>query len=208
MINDACGIEDSGSLEEEHTKRASGSHLLFKEDNTDVYCRLEEATRSMVHSASIKTFQRKKDSRNSSMSIAKQYTGVDEWKCQLQKSEDCINSKNLKGNINYPLADHVSKHRKSYVPIVQLSINLDYQLPNDLARVRKLIRSIESFDPKLLATIATVETDEVLKSDVEAMTAYILPCDPATNNKDDSNKNEKCSVSDAGVVPMVGGRYQ
>ena len=48
---------------------------------------------------------------------------------------------------------------------------MSYQLPNDLARSRKLIRSIESSDPKLLATIAKVETDDNLKSDVVAMAA-------------------------------------
>ena len=46
------------------------------------------------------------------------------------------------------------------------------------------MRSIESSDPKLLAAIAKVETDENLKSNFEGMAAYILPYDPVANNND------------------------
>ena len=58
----------------------------------------------------------------------------------------------------------------------------------------------------MLAAIAKVETDESLKSDFEGMAAYVLPCDPVANNKANSNKTEKCSVSDDSVASMVGGR--
>ena len=80
--------------------------------------------------------------------------------------------------------------------MVQLSSHVSFQLPNDLARGRKLIHSIESSDPKLLAEIAELETNNKLKSDFEEMTSCILPCDHVSNNNADSNKNEKCSASD------------
>ena len=62
--------------------------------------------------------------------------------------------------------------------------------------MRKLIRSIESSDPKLLAAIVKAETDDNLKSYFEAMVACILQRDPLANNKANSNKNEKHSVSE------------
>ena len=65
--------------------------------------------------------------------------------------------------------------------MVQCLSHLDIQLTNDLTRVRKPIRSIGSSDPKLLAAIAKVETDEDLKSDFDAMAYYILPCDHVAN---------------------------
>ena len=40
------------------------------------------------------------------------------------------------------------------------------------------------------------------------MTAYILQHDPVANNKDNSKKNGKCSMSDASVASIVGGRNQ
>ena len=118
LIDDTCYTKDSRSLEEELIKRASHNHPLFKADNASVYHMLEEATQTMVYYASIKPFQRKKDGRNAWSSIVKQYAGDDQWKRQLEKSEDYINSKVWKGNTNHPLADHVSKHRNSYVSMV------------------------------------------------------------------------------------------
>ena len=72
---------------------------------------------------------------------------------------------------------------------------MSFQLLNDLTRTRKLIRSIESLDPKILAAITKVETNNKLKSDFEEMASCILPCDPVANSKDNSNKNEKHRVS-------------
>ena len=74
--------------------------------------------------------------------------------------------------------------------------------------MRKLIHSIESLDPTLLAAITKVETDETLKSDFEGMTAYILPRDHVANNNANSNKSKKYSVLDTSIESMVGGRNQ
>ena len=73
---DACRTEDSGSLEEELIKRASHSHLLFKENDTAFYYRLDESIMPKVHYASIKPFKRKKDEGNTWLSIVKHNTGV------------------------------------------------------------------------------------------------------------------------------------
>ena len=81
-------------------------------------------------------------------------------------------------------------------------------MPNDLKRVSKLIRNIESLDPKLLGEIAKVENSEGLKSDFEAMAAHIFPYDHVANNKAYLNKNKKHNVSDSGIVSMVRDRYQ
>ena len=89
--------------------------------------------------------------------------------------------------------------------MVKWSSYLDHQLSNDQTRDMKLMRSIESSDPKILAAIAKVETVEELKTDFEAIEAWILPHDHWANNKAYSNANDKCSVSDAVIVSMVGG---
>ena len=94
------------------------------------------------------------------------------------------------------------------MPMVQCSSRTSYQLHNDITHVIKLIRSIESSDPKLLVAIAKLETDETLKSDFEGVAAYILLHDPVANDETNSNKTEKCSMLDASVASMVGGRHQ
>ena len=70
------------------------------------------------------------------------------------------------------------------------------------------MHNIEISDPKLLVTIAKVETEEDLKSCIENIIACILPHDPVAYNKDASNKNEKQNVPDTCIVSIIGGRNQ
>ena len=169
---------------------------------------LEEATRSMACSISMKPFQRKKYGRNAWLSIVKQHTIYHQWKRQLKTSEDYINKNAWKENASHQLGDRVHKHRNSHAPMVQCSSHTRCQLPNDLTRAMKLIRSVELSDPKLLVAIAKVETDKTLKSDFEGVAAYILLHDHVANDEASSKKTEKCSMLDASVASMAGGRYQ
>ena len=89
--------------------------------------------------------------------------------------------------------------------MVQYSNYISHQLPNHATRVRKLIRSIELTDPKLLAVIAKVETDDDLMSNFEAMVAYVLLCDPLANNTS-SSKSDRHNVSELNDSSMIGGR--
>ena len=72
-----------------------------------------------------------------------QRIGDNQWKCQLEKSEDHVNYKVWKGNKSHLLADQVSKHRHSCVPMVKCSSHISFQLPNEISRARKLISGIE-----------------------------------------------------------------
>ena len=89
--------------------------------------------------------------------------------------------------------------------MVQCSNHVSYQLPNHIARIRKLIRSIESTDPKSLAAIAKFETGNDLMSDFEAMASHVLPCDSIASNKAPA-KNDRHNVLDLNTSSVVGGR--
>ena len=120
-------------------------------------------------------------------------------------SKDCANAKVWKGNASQSLSDHVSKYSGAHVSMVQHSNHVSYQLPNHTNRVRKLIRSVESTDPKLLAAIAKVEIDDDSMSDFEAIAACVLLCDPAANNKA-SAKSDRHDMLEANASSMVRGR--
>ena len=119
LMEDICCAEDTGSLEEELSWRSLHNHPLFKDNNASVCHFLEEATRSTVCSVSMKPFQKNKDGRNAWFFIVKQCAGDGQWKRQLEKSEDYINTKVWKGNASQPLSDHVSKHRNVCVSMVR-----------------------------------------------------------------------------------------
>ena len=86
------------------------------------------------------------------------------------------------------------RQRLTCVSMVQCSNYISHQLPNHATRVRKLIRSVESADPKLLVAIAKVETDDNSMSDFKAIPACIHPHDPAVRNKA-SAKSYLCNAS-------------
>ena len=84
---------------------------------------------------------------------------------------------------------------------------MECQLPNELTRARKPLRSIECSDPKLLTVITQAESNKNLKSDFEAMVSFVLPSDAAANNKaKNPNKNYAGLILDAKVdTSSVGG---
>ena len=75
---------EHGSVEQELVARASHTHALFREDNLDVYYKLEEATRGTPYAASIKPFQRAKQGREAWLEITGQYAGKDKWAAEIK----------------------------------------------------------------------------------------------------------------------------
>ena len=75
---------EHGSVEQELVARASHTHALFREDNLDVYYKLEEAMRGTPYPASIKPFQRAKQGREAWLEITGQYAGKDKWAAEIK----------------------------------------------------------------------------------------------------------------------------
>ena len=76
-------LPEHGSVEQELVARASHTHALFREDNSDVYYKVEEATRGTPYAASIKPFQRAKQGREAWLAITGQYAGKDKWVAEI-----------------------------------------------------------------------------------------------------------------------------
>ena len=68
-----------GSVEAELMARASHTHALFCNDNSDLYFLLEEETWSTPYAASIKPFQQNRDGEGAWKALTSQYAGKDKW---------------------------------------------------------------------------------------------------------------------------------
>jgi hypothetical protein len=64
--------------------RASHGHPLFREDNSAMYYKIEEATRGTPYAASIKPFQRTKNGRGAWFALSSQYAGKDKWEAEIK----------------------------------------------------------------------------------------------------------------------------
>ena len=172
---------EHGSVEAELITRASHTHALFRNDNSDLYFLLEEATQSTPYAASIKPFQQNRDGEGACKALTSQYAGKDKWEAEIKKQEQLLHTCVWKGQSNFSLEHFISQHRNAYVSMSACAEHVQYQLPNEHSRVGFLIDAIQSTDAGLQAAMASVNTDNGpngLRSNFERAVSHLLPYDP------------------------------
>ena len=168
-------------MEAELITRALHTHALFRNDNSDLYFLLEEATRSTPYAASIIPFQQNRDGKGAWKALTSQYTGKDKWEVEIKKQEQLLHTHIWKGQSNFSLEHFISQHRNTYVSMSACAEHIQYQLPNEHSRVGFLIDPIQCADTGLQAVMASVKTDNGpngLWSNFERAMSHLLPYDP------------------------------
>ena len=133
---------EHGSVEAELIARASHTHALFQNDNSDLYFLLEEATQSTPYAASIKPFQRNRDGEGAWKALTSQYAGKANGRLKSRsKNNYCIHisgkdKATSRLNISSP---NIATHMYQCQP-VQNTSNISY-LMNTLVLAFKLMRS-------------------------------------------------------------------
>ena len=193
--------EMHGSVEGELIARASHTHALYRDDNSDVYFKLEEATRSTSYAASIKPFQRGRNGRAAWLALTNQYAGQDKWEQELKKQDDMLHTRVWRGQSNFTLERFVQQHRNAFVSMQSCAEYVQYQLPTEHTRVGYLLAGINCNDAGLQAAMASVQLDtgaNGLRNDFEATATHLLPYDPVAKKRSAShNKRGTAEISDA-----------
>jgi hypothetical protein len=189
------------AIETELIARASHGHALFREDNSAVYYKLEEATRATSYAASIKPFQRAKNGREAWLALSNQYAGNDKWEAEIKRQEQLLHTRLWKGQSNFTLERFIAQHRNAYVSMQAAAEVVTYQLPNEHSRVGFLLNSIQCNDPGLQAAMAAINTDKTangLREDFEAAATHLLPYDPVQKKRIDQagGKRGSADISD------------
>ena len=204
--NQAYSLEH-GSLEEDLIARASHNHGLYKDDNKEVYFKLEEATRSTTYADTIKPHQLSKDGRAAFEALKAQYAGVDKWEAMLKTNDKLLHTRKWRGQNNYTLEKFCQHHRNAFVSMQSCAQHINFQLPNEHTRVDYLLDAIETTDAKLLSGLANVHDDKGdgtianpgKRNDFELAVAYLLPYDPVARKNKGINKRGAAQISDATV---------
>jgi hypothetical protein len=194
---------EHGSIEIESTARASHSDVMFREDNSTVYYKMEEATRCTTFSASIKPFSARKDGRGAWLAINGQYAGKDKWDAEIKVHDLHLHTSTFKGQTNYPLDKYVGSHRNAFVCLQQAKLHVDFQLPNERSRVKFLIDGIQCNDAGLQAAMASIRTDQTidgLQSNFELAASHLLPYDPVRKRKSDHAGDKRGSAHISSVT--------
>ena len=177
---------EHGSVEAELIARASHTHALFRNDNSDLYFLLEEATWSTPYAASIKPFQRNRDGEGAWKALTSQYAGKDKWEAEIKKQEQLLHTRIWKGQSNFSLEHFISQHRNAYVSMSACAEHVQYQLRNEHSRVGFLIDAIQCADAGLQAAMASVKTDNGpngLRNNFERAVSHLLPYDPVAKKR-------------------------
>ena len=190
---------EHGSVEQELVARASHMHALFREDNSDVYYKLEEATRGTPYAASIKPFQRAKQGREAWLAITGQYAGKDKWAAEIKRQEQLLHTCVWKGQSNFSLEKFIAQHCNAFVSMQACAEHIQYQLPNGHSQVGFLLDAIQTSDAGLQAAMASIRTDDGpdgMRNDFEQSAAHLLPYDPvAKKHAAGSSKRGSAEVS-------------
>jgi hypothetical protein len=176
------------AIENELIARASHAHPLYREDNSNVYYKLEEATRATSYAASIKPFQRTKNGRVAWLALLNQYAGKDKWEAKIKRHEQLLHTRLWKGQSNFTLDRCIAQHRNAFVSMQAAAEHITYQLPNEHSRVGYLLDAIQSSDAGLQAAMASIKTDQDpdgLRNNFEAAATHLLPYDPVQRKRSD-----------------------
>jgi hypothetical protein len=189
------------AIETELIARASHGHALYREDNSAVYYKLEEATRATSYAASIKPFQRTKNGRDAWLALTNQYAGNDKWEAEIKRQEQLLHTRLWKGQSNFTLERFIAQHRNAFVSMQAAAEYVTYQLPNEHSRVGFLLDAIQCNDAGLQAAMASINTDKTpngLRQDFEAAATHLLPYDPVQKKRVDhaGGKRGSADISD------------
>ena len=189
---------EHGSVEQELVARASHTHALFREDNSDVYYKLEEATRGTPYAATIKPFQRAKQGREAWLANTGQYAGKDKY-AEIKQQEQLLHTRVWKGQSNFSLEKFIAQHRNAFFSMQACAEHIQYQLPNGHSQVGFLLDAIQTSDAGLQAAMASIRTNDGpdgMRNDFEQSAAHLLPYDPvAKKHAAGSSKRGSAEVS-------------
>jgi hypothetical protein len=194
---------EHGSVDGELVARASHDHPLYRDDNSQVYYYLEEATRTTSYAASIKPYQRAKNGRGAWLALKAQYAGNDKWQAEIKVKDDLLHTRVWKGQSNFSLEKFIAQHRNAYVSMQQCAEHVAFQLPNEHTRVTYLLDGIQCNDAPLQAAMALVRNDtdpDGKMNDFEATASYLLPHDPVSKKRIAGTKRGVAEISDTSGI--------
>jgi predicted DNA-binding WGR domain protein len=190
------------AIETELIARAAHGHALFREDNSAVYYKLEEATRATSYAASIKPFQRAKNGRMAWLALSTQYAGNDKWEAEIKRHEQLLHTRLWKGQSNFTLERFIAQHRNAFVSMQAAAEHVTYQLPNEHSRVGYLLDAIQCNNAGLQAAMASIkqgQTADGMRNNFEAAATHLLPYDPVQKKRVDhagGGKRGSADISD------------
>jgi hypothetical protein len=193
------------SVEGELNNLLSHDNPLYRNDNANVFERLEEGLRGTALTSVLVKHRKKRDGRSAFFALKAQHAGKAVWDQRITDGEDGMKQRRWTGTSNVTLASLIEKQRSSYVGLTEAAEHVDYQLPNEHTRVTYLLKSIEDCkDAKVQAAASAIDQDDNgMRADFEKAAAKLLPTCPVKRR----GKTAKRPGADiASIDPKIDGK--
>ena len=141
-------------MESELAKLLSWDHPLFKNDNNNVFDRMERALIGTPYDSTIVRFCKAQDGNKAMAAIVSQHAGKDVWENRIKHSEEYMIQKTWTGQTRQTLVAHIDRHCQAYVALIEAADHVSHQIPSERTRVSYLMNIIYSKDAEVLTGLA------------------------------------------------------
>ena len=179
----------SGGLADELVARLPHIGPIYRNDNTAVYQKIEEAARGTSVESTIKPFLRRKYGRGAFLALIANHSGDVKYRAIAKKRQNLLQTIKWTGN-SYALETHVSNHRQAYDDLRECLTHITVPVPSDPQIVEYIIDSITSKEITLQASIGLVRANtNNMRNDFEGAANILIEIDPyrrstRTNTRD------------------------
>ena len=186
----------SGSLTAELVARLPHTGPIYKQDNTTVFLKIEEAARGTSVESTIKPFARQKDGRGAFLALIANHAGESKHRSIFKKRNTFLTSTKWTGQ-SHPFETHVSHHRQSNDDIVECAKHITVPVPSMAQRVEYLIDSITCKDVTLVSAIGQIRANtNNMRHDFEAAANALIEVDPYKRGSRNTNRGASISALD------------
>ena len=163
------------SLMEELIMRTPHTGITYSEDNAKVFSILQDMVTGTPYETSLKAHQRARDGRGAYLALCKHNLGSAKWDKVIEEAESYILRREWNGrNFRFSLKAHLARHRDAHNDMEKASQFIAYQIPDEHTRVGRLLKSITSKDPSVLAAITHILGTPNLRDDFEEAADFLL----------------------------------
>lgn len=181
-----------GSFHDEMVARTSHNHPSFKADNKHVFNLLNDGLAGTSYISSIQPFSRGKNGREAYKALVLHNLGSAKWDKVAEEADRRLTKVEWNGRSQrFTLLKHLTSHRNAHNDIVRSSRFIDYQVPSESQRVKRLFASIKCSDSRVESVRVQVLSDPTgLGNDFERCADLLLlarPSNPSNNQPETPN---------------------
>ena len=117
--------DEHGSINDDLIAYASHTNGLFRDNNADVYFKLEEA-RGTAYYDLIKPYTYKKDGRSTFSDLVAQYVDKDKWESEFNSKDPLFHNRKWKGQNTYTLELFFQAYHAAFVSMIACSAHVSH----------------------------------------------------------------------------------